>query len=100
MGNIGRQQKDVALANGLSLPLAGMVDVLQHYVSFQLLEQLITGVNVEVSTSIGTTNDHDNELGVLPDHLGPYRRLQQITVLIDPTFETQRCERRCHTISL
>jgi len=99
VGRIGRQQEDVPLPDGLPSPLASPVDVLQHHVAFQLVEELIAGVNVEVSPSVRATDDHDHKLGVLPDHLGPHWRLQQVTVLIDPAFEVKGSERLCHVIS-
>jgi len=84
---MGRKQEDFALSDGLALPLAFTVDVLQHHVAFQLVEKLVSRVNVEVSASIWATDDHDHELGVFPNDLGPHRRSQQVTVIIDPAFQ-------------
>ena len=93
---MGRKQEDFSLPDGLTLPLTFTVDVLQDHVAFQLVEKLVSGVNVEVSASIWATDDHDHELGVFPNHLGSHRRSQQATVIIDPAFEVQCLKRFRH----
>jgi len=99
MRTIGRQQEDFSRPNSLPPPLAFIVDILQHHVTLELVEEFLSRIDVKVSTSVGTTDDHDDELGIFPDHLGPNGRLQQITMLIDPAFEVESLENICHVIS-
>ena len=97
MRTIGRQQEDFSRPNSLPPPLA-FIDILQHHVTLELVEEFLSRIDVKVSTSVGTTDDHDDELGIFPDHLGPNGRLQQITMLIDPAFEVESFENICHVI--
>jgi len=99
MRAIGRQQEHFSLPDRLAPPPASIVDILQHHVTFQLVEKFLAGIDVKVSAGVGTTDDHDDELGVFPDHLRPDWRLQQITVLIDPALEVERFEKLCHVTS-
>ena len=96
MWSIGRQQEDISLSDGLASPLAFAADVFQYHVAFQLVEELIARINMEVSSGVGATDDHDNKLRVFPNHLSPNWRLQQIAVVIDPAFEVKGFEGLCH----
>src|SRR5262249_29882607 len=98
MRSVGCQHENVSFADRFPSPLALDVDVFQHYVAFELVEELIAGINVKVSSRVGAADDHDDELRVFPDHLRADRRFQQRTMLIDPTFEVERLEMFCHAL--
>ena len=70
----GRQKQNISFADRLALSLAGAVDIFKNDVSFQLIKEFVTRIDVEISAGVGTPDDHDHELRVFPDHLGPNRR--------------------------
>src|SRR5207247_4618012 len=92
----GGQKQNISFADRLALPLAGTVDIFEDDVSFQLIKELVTRIDVEISPRVGAADDHDHELRVFPYHLGPNRRPEQLALLIDPALEIEGAERRLH----
>src|ERR1051326_936 len=100
MRRLGGQQKHVSLADGFFSSLTIRSDVLEDDVALQLIEELITGIDVEVPARIRPSDDHHDDPGVFPDHLCPHWGFQQTLMLIDPSFEVERFECRFHAVSL
>src|SRR5438132_12438467 len=71
----GRQKQNISFADRLALPRAGAVDIFEDDISFQLIKELVTRINVEISPGVGAADDHDHELRVFPDHFGRNPRL-------------------------
>jgi hypothetical protein len=91
--NVGGQQEHVSLPNGNVVDLSFLHD-LEDDVALDLVVELLRGVDVEVLALVGTAHDHHHELLILPDELIADRRLQEVTVFVDPGIEGERCELR------
>src|SRR5437870_13306039 len=89
----GGQKQNISFADRLALPLAGTIDIFENDVSFQLIKELVTRIDVEISAAVGAAANHDHELRVFPDHLGPNRRPYQIAMTTDPAPKIQGAER-------
>ena len=76
MRRIGRKQEHVAFSDGFALPLALTIYVLEDNVPFDLEEELVGRIDVEIPPGIRTPNGHDHEFGVLPDHFGTHGGFQ------------------------
>jgi hypothetical protein len=87
--DLGRKQKDLALTNRQvgKLPFIGYF---QNDIAFDLIEKFFTFVDVVVGARIGTADDSDHELAVLPDLLVPDRGLEEVPMLVDPFPEIER----------
>src|SRR5690606_37767070 len=64
----------------------------QPDVPFELVEELLALVDVEVRARVGSADHGDHELPVRPDLRIAHGRLEQVTVLLDPTLEVERRE--------
>ena len=71
------------------------------HVAAHLIENLLVGVDVEVSALVGTPHHHDDEVLVTGEHLFiGHRWLQAWTVLIDPGIEVEGLGHIGHGYSL
>jgi hypothetical protein len=95
-----RKQEDVALSNCFTLPFSFAVYVFKNNVPFYLEEELVSGVYVEISTSIWASNSHDHEFGVLPNHLCAYWRSKKMAMLFNPASQIEGSKRFCHITSV
>lgn len=90
MRSSGRQKKDLAFFDRDVHRLA-VVDDLDQDVALELIEKLFRLVVMVILAAVGAANDHDNEILVgLIDDLIHHRRLEQVTVFVDPLFEVER----------
>src|SRR5207249_2660481 len=48
----GRQKQNISFADRLALPLAGTIDIFKNDVSFQLIKEFVTRIDVEISADI------------------------------------------------
>src|SRR2546426_4495420 len=66
----------------------------QHDVAFPLVEEFVAVVDVIVGAGVRASDHRDHEVAVaLPDLGIADRRLEQITVLVDPFTEIERLHR-------
>ena len=98
MRNVARKQQNLALADR-QIDAAAILDGAQEHVALELVEELCARVVVIVLAGIRTADDHDDELGVLEHLLVPDRRLQQVSVLVDPALEIEGGQ-RLHAVQL
>ena len=69
-----------------------VLDGRKRDLAFELVEELLAGVDVEVLAAVGSAHDHDDELAVGEHLLVAHRRLEQVTVLVDPATEIESPE--------
>ncbi len=86
---MGRQQQDFAGADRHAADGAILVHH-QHHVALELIEKFLHRVVVEVGALVGTADDGDHHIGVLPDLNVTDRRLEQMAVFIDPGAKIER----------
>src|SRR5262249_26073245 len=89
MRDPGRKKKDLALANR-QIGKTPFVSDFKNDIAFDLIVKLFAFVHVVVGASIGTTDDRDHELTILPDLLVPDRGSEKVPMLVDPFPEIQR----------
>jgi hypothetical protein len=87
--NVGREEEELALADGDVALLAEAIDDANDDVTLDLEEELLGRVDVEVLALVGAGDDHDDEVAILPDRLVAHRRLEEVAMLFDPGFEIQ-----------
>jgi hypothetical protein len=83
---VRREQKDIALVQR-HLDRLSVLQDLENDVAFELVEKLFAAVHVVIRAAVGTADDHDDELTVLPHALISYRRLQKVPVFVNPLLE-------------
>src|SRR5688572_866354 len=93
MRNVARKQQNFTLPNR-QIDAAAVLDRTQQHVALELVEEFRAGVIVIVLARVWTPDDHDDELGVLEHLLVAHRRLQQVSVLVDPALEIKGDQRR------
>src|SRR6266403_6412189 len=81
-----------ALADDLGLASA-LLHEFQDHVALEHVEDLVGGIDVEVSARIRAADDHRRELRVFPDDLVADRWLEGVAVVLDPPPEVERGER-------
>src|SRR5690554_5284072 len=86
MRHFGRQQENLTLANRNVLRLA-FVDDFEQHIAFDLVEKFRAFIVVIVTALIRTTDHHDDEIFIRPDHLVAHRGLEQVAMLLDPLHE-------------
>jgi hypothetical protein len=91
MRHVGRQQEDLAFAN-LDVHSLAVLDGGQRDAAFELVEELLARVDVEILATVGTAHHHDDELAVGEHQLVAHGWLQQMAVLVDPALEIEGLE--------
>src|SRR5438067_1960471 len=87
-----REEEDLAFADGNVARLSVLQDA-QHDVAFDLVEELLSLVDVIVAARVRPAHDRHHEIAVaFPDLRVSHRRLEQVAVLVDPAFEVERLE--------
>ena len=94
MAHVRRQQEHVAGANRHVARTPVLHDA-QHHVARELVEELLERIVVIVGALVGSADERDDEVGVLPDLRVANRRLQQVAMLVDPPGEVERCAHHC-----
>src|SRR2546421_7569112 len=84
----GRHQQEPALADDLGRASA-LLHVFQDHVALEHVEDLVGGIDVEVSARIRAADDHRRELRVFPDDLVADRWLEGMAVVLDPPPEVE-----------
>ena len=88
MADMRRQQQHIALLERHVPPLS-VLDDAERDVALDLVEKLFERIVVVVGALVGPADDRDHEIGILPDLGIADRRLQQVTVLVDPFLEIE-----------
>src|SRR5262245_54551481 len=96
MRDVRRKQQDLAFANR-HIDVLTVLHSLQQHVAFELIEELFARIDVKVLPRIGTADHHDDELAVAEYLLVADRRLQQVTIFVDPAAEIEG-SKRVHTM--
>jgi hypothetical protein len=86
MRNAWRKQENVSSTDP-DIAVFAVIDNFQCHVAFELVEKFLALVDVIVLSRIRSADDHDDEIGILPDYLVSNRRFQQMPMFIDPAFE-------------
>ena len=61
---------------------------MQLHIAFDLIKELVTGLNVKIESSIRAAQNHHQEVFVMNDELvGSERRVKEVLVLIDPALQ-------------
>src|ERR1017187_4690190 len=92
MRNPGRQKQDLAGANR-QIGDAPVLHYAQQHAAFELMEELLRGIDMEVLAAIGAAHHHDDELTVLVHQFVAHRWTQQMTVGVYPLLEIDGMER-------
>src|SRR5579862_3674733 len=99
MPDMRRQQEDIALADRhVVMPAA--VDDLQDHVAFELIEEFLRRIVMEVRPLVGSADDRHHQPGIGPDLLVPDGRPQQMAMRLDPGPEVERRKLGHGTFSL
>ena len=88
------QEKHLAFADR-HVDSALSLDGLQHDVALELIEELGTGVMVEILAGIGAADRHHDELAILEQQLVAHGRLEKCAVLIDPGAQVEAATGAC-----
>src|SRR5262245_15279779 len=92
MRNAGGQEEHLPLLDRDVAGLAALADA-ENDVAFELVEQLLGRVDVEIGPLVGPTDDHDHEV-LIQDHGVAHRRLQQLAVFVDPALQVEGSRQR------
>src|SRR5688572_19252547 len=60
-----------------------------YNITFQLIKEFFPFIKMIIFPGIGSTNNHYNELSILPYGFVSYRRFKQITVIINPFLKVK-----------
>jgi hypothetical protein len=82
------EQEDVPFANR-DISRFTVFDDAHGYVTFDLIEELLALFDVIILPLVWSTNNHDEELTVLPHHPVSYWRLEQVPVFFNPLLQVQ-----------
>ena len=88
MRHVGRQQEDLAFADG-NVHAPAALHGGQRDAALELVEKLLARIDVEILAAVRTADHHDDELAVREHLLVAHRRLQQVAVLVDPALEVE-----------
>src|SRR6185312_2584563 len=86
MQQVWRDQEDLALVDG-DIHRLPVLHGLQQHVAFDLVEEFLARVVVEVLAGVGTAHHLHHETRVGVDALVAHRWLQEVAVLVDPLLE-------------
>lgn len=91
----GGEQKHVSFPDD-DVPDGAVLEDAEHQVTLDLVEKLRPVLDVEIRSRVGSAHHHADEFAVLPDHLVPDRRLEQVAVFLDPGGEIDRWDQLRH----
>ena len=91
MRHVGRQQEDLAFADG-NVDEFAVLHGGERDAAFELVEKLFARIDVEVLAAVRTADHHDDELAFREHLLVAHGRLEQVTVLVDPALEIEGSE--------
>src|SRR5215469_4053233 len=89
MPNMRREQEHLASADR-NISDNSLFDHFQHHVPAQLIEELVSGIVVEVDPLVGSAYDLDDHTALIKERLVADRRLEQIPVHVYPALEIKR----------
>jgi hypothetical protein len=89
MRNSRGQQEDLALTDGY-IDLTAVLHGPQDHVAFELIEELLAGVIVEVAPRIGAADHHDDEFRIAKYLAIAHGRLEELAMFLDPLTEVER----------
>ncbi len=92
MSDVRGEQKNLSFSNW-HIVVTAVINHLEYHVSPELVEEFLDWIVMKVSTFIRSADDRDHQLGIRPDLLITNRRLEQMRMFIDPSFEIERLER-------
>jgi hypothetical protein len=83
-----RKEEDVTFPDHDVIKLAAIVN-LEDHIALELVKELLDRIVVIVRTLVRSTDNEHHHVGVLPDLLIAYRRLQQMAMVIDPLLKIE-----------
>ena len=86
--NLGRKQKHLSGADRY-LRHPARLNGSKHHVAFDLEEEFRTRIVVEILARIRSAHRHDDEFAVLEQELVADRRLEQLSILLDPRAQVE-----------
>src|SRR5215469_11550302 len=89
MPNMRREQEHLASADR-NISDNSLFDHFQHHVPAQLIEELVSGIVVEVDPLVGSAYDLDDHTALIKERLVADRRLEQIPVHLYPALKIKR----------